>query len=148
MTDSSGAVIAGATVTATHVETGFQSSATTNEEGIYTIAQLREGAYTVRARSSGFKEFVAQGVFLVSRDLRRLDISLEVGTVETAIEVSAGATLIETETTRLAEHKQRQAAAPADWGWAGDLGRITEQLAYVLADLGDRSAVDAKGLEY
>jgi hypothetical protein len=49
---------------------------------------------------------------------------------------------------RLAEHKQRQAAAPADWGYAGDLGRITEQLAYVLADLGDTSAVRAKGLEY
>jgi len=49
---------------------------------------------------------------------------------------------------RLAEHKQRQAAAPTDWGCSGDLGRITEQLAYVLADLGDASAVDAKGLEY
>lgn len=49
---------------------------------------------------------------------------------------------------RLAEHERRQAAAPADWGYSGDLGRITEQLAYVLADLGDRSAVDAKGLEY
>ena len=50
--------------------------------------------------------------------------------------------------TRLADHKKRQAAAPADWGFAGDLGRITEQLAYVLADLGDASAVRAKGLEY
>jgi hypothetical protein len=50
--------------------------------------------------------------------------------------------------TRLAEHKERQSAAPADWGYSGDLGRITEQLAYVLADLGDPSAVDAKGLEY
>jgi len=49
---------------------------------------------------------------------------------------------------RLAEHRKRQAGKPADWGYAGDLGRITEQLAYVLADLGDPSAVDAKGLEY
>jgi hypothetical protein len=49
---------------------------------------------------------------------------------------------------RLADHKKRQAAAPADWGYSGDLGRITEQLAYVLADLGDPSAVHAKGLEY
>lgn len=49
---------------------------------------------------------------------------------------------------RLAEHQKRQAAAPADWGYSGDLGRITEQLAYVLADLGDPSAVHAKGLEY
>jgi hypothetical protein len=30
----------------------------------------------------------------------------------------------------------------------GDLGRVTEELAYVLASLGDRSAVDQKGLEY
>ncbi|GIU75802.1 MAG: hypothetical protein KatS3mg004_2889 [Bryobacteraceae bacterium] len=49
---------------------------------------------------------------------------------------------------RLAEHQKRQAAQGADWGYAGDLGRITEQLAYVLAGLGDASAVDAKGLEY
>ena len=49
---------------------------------------------------------------------------------------------------RLEEHKTRQAARSADWGYAGDLGRITEQLAYVLADLGDLSAVNAKGLEY
>jgi hypothetical protein len=56
--------------------------------------------------------------------------------------------LIKRIVARLAEHQKRQAAAPADWGYAGDLGRVTEQLAYVLADLGDRSAVDAKGLEY
>jgi predicted GIY-YIG superfamily endonuclease len=49
---------------------------------------------------------------------------------------------------RLAEHKQRQAARSADWGYTGDLGRITEQLAYVLAGLGDASAAEAKGLEY
>jgi hypothetical protein len=31
---------------------------------------------------------------------------------------------------------------------AGDLGRVTEELAYILASVGDRSAVDAKGLDY
>ena len=50
--------------------------------------------------------------------------------------------------SRLAAHQKEQAAEPTNWGYPGDLGRITEQLAYVLADLGDRSAVDAKGLEY
>jgi hypothetical protein len=49
---------------------------------------------------------------------------------------------------RLEEHKTRQAAVPADWGYAGDLGRITEQLACVLAGLGDRSAAGARGLAY
>jgi len=49
---------------------------------------------------------------------------------------------------RLAEHQKRQAARSADWGHAGDLGRITEQLACVLAGLGDRSAAGARGLAY
>jgi uncharacterized protein (UPF0128 family) len=50
--------------------------------------------------------------------------------------------------TRLEQHRKTQSQEPANWGYADDLGRITEQLAYVLADLGDRSAVDQKGLEY
>ncbi len=49
---------------------------------------------------------------------------------------------------RLAKHQQKQSAEPADWGYVGDMGRVNEQLAYVLASLGDHSAVDAKGLEY
>jgi hypothetical protein len=50
--------------------------------------------------------------------------------------------------SRLEQHRREQAAEPANWGYAGDLGRVTEELAFVLASLGDRSAVDRKGLEY
>ena len=50
--------------------------------------------------------------------------------------------------TRLEQHKKDQAQEPANWGYTGALGHITEELAYVLASLGDRSAVDAKGLDY
>jgi hypothetical protein len=50
--------------------------------------------------------------------------------------------------SRLEQHQKDQAQEPANWGHAGDLGRVTEELAYVLASLGDRSAVYAKGLEY
>ena len=50
--------------------------------------------------------------------------------------------------SRLEQHMKDQAQEPANWGYPGDLGRVTEELAYVLASLGDRSAVDAKGLEY
>jgi len=45
-------------------------------------------------------------------------------------------------------HRARQEAKPYDWGHASELGGVNEKLAYVLAMLGDRSAVDAKGLEY
>ena len=50
--------------------------------------------------------------------------------------------------TRLAADQQEQASAPADWGYVGSLAHVNEQLAQVLAFLGDRSAVEAKGLEY
>jgi hypothetical protein len=50
--------------------------------------------------------------------------------------------------SRLEQHRKSQAQEPANWGYAGDLGRVAEELAYVLADLGDSSAVDQKGLEY
>jgi hypothetical protein len=48
---------------------------------------------------------------------------------------------------QLARHQKEQAAEPADWGFPGDLGHVNEELAYVLASLGDRSAVEAKGLD-
>jgi hypothetical protein len=48
---------------------------------------------------------------------------------------------------RLEQHKKDQAQEPANWGYPGDLGRVTEELAYILGSLGDRSAVDAKGLD-
>jgi uncharacterized protein (UPF0128 family) len=50
--------------------------------------------------------------------------------------------------SRLKEHRDRQAQEPIHWGYAGDLGSINQELAYILAALGDRSAVDAKGLDY
>ena len=49
---------------------------------------------------------------------------------------------------RLEQHKKEQTQDPANWGYPGDLGRVSEELAYVLASLGDRSAVDQKGLDY
>ena len=50
--------------------------------------------------------------------------------------------------TRLSEHQARQAAEPCDWGYVGDLGHINEELAQVLAALGDRSGIDELGLKY
>jgi hypothetical protein len=50
--------------------------------------------------------------------------------------------------SRLEQHQKDQTQEPANWGYPGDLSRTRKDLAYVLASLGDRSAVDAKGLEY
>jgi len=103
--DSSGAVIANAKVTATHWETNIRTAASSNEVGSYTVAQLKEGTYSVRVQAAGFKEFVVERVVITARDLRRVDAILEVGSVETAVTVSGGATLIETETARINDTK-------------------------------------------
>jgi Carboxypeptidase regulatory-like domain/TonB dependent receptor-like, beta-barrel len=103
--DPNGAVIPGATIEATHVQTNYRYVGVSNEIGVYTLAQLRDGEYVVRSRASGFKEFVAKSIQLDARDIRRLDIELEIGAVETTIEVSGGATLIETETPRITDTK-------------------------------------------
>lgn len=105
VTDASGAVVPGVTISATNVETNIKTSARSTEAGNYTIAQLKEGTYTVRAEAAGFSGFVAENVVLVSRDVRRVDVYLKVGDVTSAVEVSGGATLIETETGRISDTK-------------------------------------------
>ena len=105
VTDPKGAVVPGAIIEATHLQTSYQSTTQSNEVGVYTLSQLREGEYTLRARAAGFQEFAAQNIQLVARDLRRIEIQLRGGSVETVVEVRAGATLIETETARIGNTK-------------------------------------------
>src|SRR3954454_11144680 len=105
VTDASGAVVANAKITATNLDTNIQTTTVSNETGSYTIAQLREGTYSVAAQAAGFKESVAQNIVLAARDLRRVDMSLEVGNMNTRVEVNAEATLIETETARISDTK-------------------------------------------
>lgn len=104
VTDSSGAIVPGVTVTAVHLASNYHYDAVTNDSGQYTLTQLREGPYTLKAQLAGFKEFVVQ-LRLATQDLRRIDIRLEVGELESSIEVAAGATLIETETARVSDTK-------------------------------------------
>jgi hypothetical protein len=106
--DSSGAVIPGAAVTAVHVDSNYRYTAQSNAAGTYTLAQLREGAYTLTVQAQGFKQYVATDLRLVSMDVRRIDVQLEVGAVDTRVEVTAGATLIETETARISDSKSTQ----------------------------------------
>src|SRR5262245_35316609 len=105
VTDPVGAVVPNATIEATHIQTNYKYTAQSNDVGVYTLSQLREGDYTLRAKATGFQEFAAQNIQLVSRDLRRIDIQLRIGGVDTVVEVTAGATLIETETARIGNTK-------------------------------------------
>src|SRR5437773_5371786 len=105
VTDATGAVVPNATVTATSVQTNIKTTAKSNEDGNYTVAQLKQGTDTVRAEAAGFKSFVMGSVGVVARDVRRVDVRLEIGDVATEVKVSGGVTLIETETARISDTK-------------------------------------------
>jgi hypothetical protein len=105
VTDPNGAVVPGAAITATLVENNYRYSTTSNDVGYYTLAQLLEGEYVVRVEAPGFKAYLAKNVRLAAQQLRRLDVKLEIGAVETIVEVRAGAALIETEKARISDTK-------------------------------------------
>jgi len=105
VTDPNGSAITGVTVDVVHLGSNYRYTTKSNDAGIYTISQLREGVYNLRATIPGFKEAVIQNIQLVSLDVRRLDVHLEIGAVETKVEVTASATVIETETARISDSK-------------------------------------------
>ncbi len=105
VTDATGAALPNVSIEATHIRSNYRYTTRSNEVGNYTLPQLREGEYTLRATMQGFREFVAQNIQLASREERRIDIQLQIGSVESRVEVTTGATLIETETARIGDSK-------------------------------------------
>ena len=81
ITDPSGAIIPGADVSVTNLETGMKRSTSSNDEGYYTLPLLQPGNYTVLAQKAGFKSASRPNVWLVVQQVARIDFLLEVGEV-------------------------------------------------------------------
>ena len=95
--DTSGAVIAGAAVTAINAGTNASRTVTTNEAGAYSFPSLPPGIYTVKVEKAGFKTVVRNQIELQVQLAARVDFELQVGQVSESIEVSADAALLVTE---------------------------------------------------
>ncbi len=87
ITDSSGAVIAGATVSVRNLENGFTRKVITNESGRYDLPSLPLGRYDVTAEMRGFKSEVKTGVTLVVGQQAVVDLTLQPGEVKETITV-------------------------------------------------------------
>jgi Carboxypeptidase regulatory-like domain/TonB-dependent Receptor Plug Domain len=99
VTDSQGAVVPGAEVTATNIQTGVPVTTRTNNSGVYDIPYLKLGTYEVRIRASGMKEAVVTGVLVDQNNISRVDRALELGNVSEAVTVQASAPLLQQEST-------------------------------------------------
>ncbi len=96
--DSSGGGVPNATVQAVHVGTAETSTATTNSVGAYAIPFLRIGQYKLTITAPGFKQYVRENIVLQVNQMAGIDVTLEVGAVTEAINVTAEVALLETQT--------------------------------------------------
>ena len=92
VSDTTQAVLPGATVTATNEETGLVRSAVTNNAGVYSLSELPVGRYKVEAELSGFKKASRSAVTLRVADDFAIDFTLAAGDINETVDVEASAT--------------------------------------------------------
>src|SRR5438034_8826968 len=99
--DTQGAVIPGATVTATNLGTQYSRSAVTDESGAYALRLLPVGNYTVVVTMPGFKNYSQTGIALEVGRNARVDATIELGAVNESVSVVADSPLVETTSASL-----------------------------------------------
>ena len=96
VTDSTGAVLPGATVTAAHVETNTTVSSVSNRDGFYMLSNLTTGTYRVTVELAGFQTVVKPDVQLHVQDTIALNFELPIGTLTDSVTVQGGAPFVKT----------------------------------------------------
>jgi len=79
VTDTTGAVVSGAGVTATQVGTGLELKTTSSAGGVYVFPSLAPSAYNVSASSQGFEAYTAKGVQVRADAAVTVNITLKTG---------------------------------------------------------------------
>ena len=97
VTDSSGAVVAGARITIVEVKTGIAHAATTNESGNYEVPDLAPGQYEVAAERQGFKKAVHKDVQILVNTDTRINLILEPGATQDLVVVTAEIPILQTD---------------------------------------------------
>jgi hypothetical protein len=101
VTDSSGAAVDNARITALNLSTGLERSVTSDESGAFEIGLLSIGAYKVSVDRQSFGQEVREGITLAAGDRLRLDFTLRPGQVMESVTVTGTATLVNTTSPEL-----------------------------------------------
>jgi hypothetical protein len=96
VTDPSGAVVQGATVTATNDATGLSRTVKSNDSGVYTALNLPIGTYSVTTVMTGFKKSVINGVIVDVGSKPSVPVALQLGETGQTVTVQANAMEIQT----------------------------------------------------
>src|SRR5690242_21237216 len=101
VTDTSGAVVPGAQVTARNTQTNLMRAATSNDQGEYRMDFLPVGHYQLEVSATGFKRAVVRGIVLQVSQEVRADVKLEIGEINQSVSVSSDIPLVNTSTPEL-----------------------------------------------
>jgi hypothetical protein len=93
--------IAGATVTARNLQTGYTQSHKVGDSGFYRLAPLAVGQYSLTAEASGFSRFVQEPINILVSQTSRVDVRLILSTVKESVTVTGDATQVDTATNTL-----------------------------------------------
>ncbi len=89
ITDNSGAVVAGAKVTITNINTNIARETTTNEDGFYRVPALEPGIYSVKIEKDGFESIEARDVTVRTSQDTVFNPSLKIGKLSEVVSVVA-----------------------------------------------------------
>jgi hypothetical protein len=101
--DRSQAVVAGAKVVATNIQTNLTEETTSASDGSYRILALPAGYYKLTVTASGFRTFTETSIEVKVNDQLRFDVILDVGSLTDTVEISANAVQVQTESTQLGD---------------------------------------------
>jgi hypothetical protein len=99
--DTSGAVVGGATVTVTNDATQISRTNQSESDGSFNVPNLLVGTYSVAVELTGFKKYIGRGVEVRANQTTDHIVTLELGEVQTVVEVEAGSELIQTTTSQV-----------------------------------------------
>ena len=107
VTDPSGGVLPGVTVTAVSLQTGLTQQTVTGTTGEWRIPALQIGTYEILFELDGFKKHARSGVTVEAAGIRSVPVTLEVGGVAETVQVQADAALLEVATAATARSLTR-----------------------------------------
>jgi hypothetical protein len=99
VTDPSGSAVGGASVTGRNLDTGLSITTVTTDAGLYSLANLPPGRYTVTIEGPNLKKYSREGVTVQTDATVALDVQMQLGAVSENITVNADASQLETATS-------------------------------------------------
>ena len=97
VTDPSGAVLPGATITIREADTNATRTITTAENGDYAVTQLTPGKYSLTVEKQGFGSYQQNDIVLVIGQVAEINVQLQVGSQAQKVTVTSSAPVIQTE---------------------------------------------------